>query len=203
MTIDSLETILLTCIFIVPGFLIDGIVNAFSPYGKRKEYVYFLYCLFYSVLHYAVFGWAYILIWKILAWRLLIILGITLIGAIFLGVVIGLFKSRTWLRKLLNFLKCNISNPIPSAWDYLFSKQKSCFIIVTLNDGQIVYGLYSTNSFSSSDCDERDIYIEKIYSIDENNVWIDDSKSLGIYLAYSQIKTIEFLEGGNENATEE
>ena len=197
MTIDSLEILLLTCIFIAPGFLIDGIVNSFSPHGKRKEYTYFLYCLLYSVLHCAVCSWAYVLAWEIenSTYRLLLLCGIALTGAIIFGVVIGLFKSKRWFRKLLNCLKFNVSSPIPTAWDFFFSQQKQFFIIITLKDGEKIFGLYSYNSFSSSDSEERDIYIEKIYNVDENNVWIENPKSLGIYLTNSQIKTMEFLKG--------
>lgn len=43
MTVNSLEIVLLTCIFVAPGFIIDGIVNSFCPIEERKEGVYLLY----------------------------------------------------------------------------------------------------------------------------------------------------------------
>lgn len=206
MTIESMETIVLTCIFIAPGFIVDGIVNAFCPNGKRNEGVYFLYCLVYSVVHCAVCSWAYILAWRLeeahLTWFLILMCVIAAIGAAILGVIIGLFKSRQWLRRLIRKLKGNISHPIPSAWDYYFSKQESSHIIVTLIDGTKIYGYYGSKSYSSSDSDERDIYIEKTYMEDDDNLWIEDSESKGIYIPQSQIQIIEFLQGDNKDGTQ-
>ncbi len=203
MTVESLETVLLTCIFIAPGFIVDGIVNAFCPNGKRNEAVYFLYCLVYSVVHCAVCSWAYILAWKLeevhLTWFLILMCGIALVGAAILGIIIGLFKSRQWLRRLIRKLKCNISHPIPSAWDYYFSKQEPSHIIVTLIDGTKIYGYYGFKSYSSSDSDERDIYIEKTYVENDGNLWAEDSESKGIYIPQSQIQIIEFIQGENKN----
>ena len=112
MTIDSLETVVITCIFIAPGFIVDGVVNAFCPNGKRNEAVYFLYCLIYSVVHCAICSWAYILAWKLeethLIWFLILMCFIAVVGATVLGVIIGLFKSKQWLRKLIRKLRCNI-----------------------------------------------------------------------------------------------
>lgn len=199
MTLDSLETVLLTCIFIAPGFVVDGISNAFSPNGKRNEGVTFLYCLLYSVIHCAICSWAYILTWKLedenLTVFLLIMCVIALIGAFVLGIIIGLFKSKQWLRKLARKFKCNISHPIPSAWDFYFSKQIPSYVIVTLIDGTTIYGYFGYKSYSSSDCDERDIFIEKTFKADGENLWCDDDESLGILIHQSQIKMIEFLQG--------
>lgn len=206
MTLDSLETVFLTCIFVVPGFIVDGISNAFSPNGKRKEGIIFLYCLLYSVIACAICSWAYILVWHLrdenLIYFLLSVCSIALIGAGLLGVIIGLFKSKQWLRKIAQKLKCNVSLPIPSAWDYFFSQQEAFHVIVTLIDDTKVYGYFGSKSYSSSDCDERDIYLEKTYKQDGDNVWGEDDESAGILIHQSQIRAIEFLQGV-KNGTEE
>ena len=59
----------------------------------------------------------------------------------------------------------------------------------------MIYGWFSTKSFASSDSDERDIFIERIYSIDDNNNWIENKSIEGIYIPKEQIKTIELLKG--------
>lgn len=65
MTIENFETVMLTCIFIIPGFIIDGIISTFIPPKKKNEGLHFLLFLTYSVLHLAVWGWLYSLIWRI------------------------------------------------------------------------------------------------------------------------------------------
>ena len=73
------------------------------------------------------------------------------------------------------------------------------FVIITLQDDSTVYGFYGENSFASSEPDERDIYLEKIYDIDEKNKWIENKECLGIHISQNQIKTIEFLKGDFNN----
>ena len=202
MTIDSLETALLICVFIAPGFIIDGIVNAFSPIGKRNSGVYFLYCSLYSIFHCAIYSWAYILVWEH-DWPhptvfILIMGGITIVGACILGIIVGLFKSREWLRKLANKCKFNVSSSIPTAWDYLFSIQSAVYVLITLTDGTEYYGYYGENSYTSSSSDERDIYIEKLYDFDDENGWIENKQSVGLLLNCTQIQSIEFFQKGDD-----
>lgn len=73
------------------------------------------------------------------------------------------------------------------------------FVIITLQDDSKIYGLYGENSFTSTEPDERDIYLEKIYDIDEQNNWVENEYSLGIHILQNQIKTIEFLQGDFKN----
>ena len=101
----------------------------------------------------------------------------------------------TFIDRLLFKLKIKTIHSTPTAWDYFFSKQESSYVIVTLVDGTKLYGYYSLNSFTSSDPDERDMYIEKLY--DEE--WNTDNEDAGAYIAKEQIKYIEFRKGENKN----
>lgn len=204
MTIESFETVLLTCIFIVPGFIIDSLISIFAPPKKKSDGVHFLMFLVYSVVHCAVWSWAYILIWehfreKSITLFLLILCGTALLSSFILGIVLGLLKKYNVLRYILDKVGFNVSHPTETAWEYLFSKQKSSYVIILLNDDTKVYGWYSSKSFTSSDFEERDIYIEQFY--DENWNLVDGNK--GIYIAKDQIKTINFYKGADEENAEE
>lgn len=134
----------------------------------------------------------------------LLLLAITLIGASLLGLVIGCFKYHNGFEILLKKMKIKKSHPIPSAWDYFFSKQETAWVIVTLKNGKTIYGLYADRSFASSDPEERDLFIEKTYILEDGNVWIEDESSSGILLSQNEIETIEFLKGeNNSNGKEE
>ena len=63
MTVDSLEIVVLTCIFVAPGFIIDIIVNLFCPSGDRKESIHLITCIIYSVVQCALLSWLYVMIW--------------------------------------------------------------------------------------------------------------------------------------------
>ena len=196
LTINSFNMVLYTCVFLLPGFIINSIVESLVPPRKFYETKYFFSCLFYSVVNCAVLSWAYILIinskqkaeWT----HWLLLLSTTIIGAIIIGLCIGLLKQNEVIEHLCR--KCNFKkiHPIPTAWDYYFSKSEPSWVIVNLKSGKTVYGLYSYNSFASSQYDDRDIYIEKVYQVTSEMAWEEDERSKGILISKEDIESIEF-----------
>lgn len=121
------------------------------------------------------------------------ILVITIVVAALLAFILGVIKQKGVIEWLFEKLNLNKIHPIPTAWDYYFSKQMESWVIVTLKNGKTIYGKFSTNSFASSDSDERDLYIEKTYSVDDDMIWKDNGKNMSILIKYDEISTIEFL----------
>jgi hypothetical protein len=200
MTINSLDIVFLTCVFLIPGYIIQEIIALFCPPKAIGDAKSFLSNLLYSIINCAIWSWAYQLLFNsqvkyasILFW--IIILAITLLGAILLGFTIGILKNKDLFRKLIiKITKKTIMHPIPTSWDYKFSKiDYGNWIIVRLVDGKQVAGLYSSNSFSSSEVNERDLYIEEVYLINSNNEWIKQERTDGILINASEIRTIEFF----------
>lgn len=200
MIIQSLDIVFLTCIFLIPGYLISEIIALFCPPKNLSETKLFLKNLLYSIINCAVWSWAYQILLDskiqyatILFWA--IILSITLLGAAILGFFIGIINNKDLIRKfIVKITKRTVLHPIPTSWDYKFSKIKyGKWVIVRLNDGTLVAGLYASHSFSSSEINERDIYIEEVYLISEHNQWIKKERTDGILIKASEIKTIEFF----------
>ncbi len=128
----------------------------------------------------------------------------SLIFAIILPILIGVFvghnaKQFTFHRLLVK-LGLDPIHPIPSAWDSKFTDFSEEFVLVRLKDGTSFGGLVGTDSFVSSDSEERDIYIENIYIIDASNNWISTGR--GVFVSGGEISTIEFIplnyEGEND-----
>lgn len=205
MTIDSLEIIVLTCVFVAPGFIIDGVIKAFCPTTPPKEGIQLLRCIIYSVLQCALLSWCYFLIWwefkeRNLILFIILVCIITLIGALLIGTLFGILKSKQLLRILARKLKFNVNYPIPTAWDYYFSKQIGTHLIVTLIDGTTLYGYWGGDSYCSSSADGRDIYIEKLYRFnDQNGEWTENKESHGVIINQNQIEYIEFVSKGDKN----
>ena len=197
MTIDSFEVVFYTCIFLLPGFIIKSIMDTLVPPIKHNDTKYFFSCLLYSVVNCAVWSWAYLLLNKIseehptIYW--ISLLAITVVGATLLAIFIGVVKQKGFIEWLFAKMRVNKIHPVPTAWDYYFSKQEESWIIVTLKNGKTIYGKFSEHSFASSDAEERDLYIEKTYNIKEDMTWVEDDKSNGILVAKDEIETIEFL----------
>ncbi len=199
MMYDSIDTAFYTALFLLPGYVIISIVNAFNPQSRFNESKYFLKCLLYSFVNLGVWGWVYSVVLNktvpetSLQWLLLAF--VTLVGSALLGFFIGLIKQKMHLSRLLNHLRILTIHPTQSAWDYLFSKQESYYVIVTMKDDKIVRGWFSDKSFASSDPDNHDLYIEQCYG----DGWSEDPQSRGIYIPGDQIKYIEFKEGEMED----
>lgn len=202
MIYDSIDAVFYTALFILPGYVITSIVNAFNPQGRLNESKFFLKCLLYSLVNLGVWCWAYSIVlnstvlksnfqWFLLA-------AVTLAGSALLGLIIGIIKQKMPLSKLLNFCGLSTIHPTTLAWDYLFSKQESYYVIVKMDDDKIVRGWFSSNSFASSDPDNHDLYIEQCYG----EGWSEDPQSRGIYIPGDQIKYIELKEGETDNGKE-
>ena len=199
MTIDSFDIVFYTAIFILPGFLINSVIDTLNPTQKKSEGVLLLKSILYSIIHCAVWSWAYKLIFKLedivpyLYWVALI--SFTIIAATVFAILIGITKQKQVLRKVLSFLGIYCPHSIPNSWDYAFGRSEGIWVIITLTDDNVIYGKYSTKSFASSAPEERDLFIEKTYIPNEKGEWIEVEANEGIYIQKDQIKTVEFLRG--------
>lgn len=197
MTIDSIEVVFYTCVFLLPGFIIKSIMDTLVPPPRHNDAKYFFSCLFYSIVNCAVWSWAYISIntlsenHPIIYW--LLILTITVLGSSLVAILISVIKQKGIIEWIFSRIKISKIHPVPTAWDYFFSKQQASWIIVTLKSGKSIYGIFSTRSYASSDPEERDIYIEKTYVLKDDMTWEEDEKSNGILISKDEIETIEFL----------
>lgn len=89
------------------------------------------------------------------------------------------------------------NSSVPYRMGFCFSKQQSCWVIVTLMSGEMISGRYATKSFASSDIDKRDLYLEDVYTINEQSVWHHIDGNEGVLILGESIKCIEFFTGGN------
>lgn len=108
-----------------------------------------------------------------------------------LGILLGLNAQKGWVRNILKIIKINAVHAQPTSWDWKFSSRKDYWILVTLKDSNQCGGYFGDKSFVSSEPDERDLYIEKVYSLDDNGDWLDVGPK-AVWIVPSEIKTIEF-----------
>lgn len=197
--INSFDVVFYTTIFIMPGFLIRNIIDTLNPPRKLTDSVLTLNYLGYSIINCACLSWIYKIILSlknthpVLFW--LLFLSITLVGALLIGFIIAIFKQTNVIDRVWSKFNVKSIHPTPTAWDYVFSQQKASYVIVTLEDGTEIRGLYSFHSFCSSDNENRDLFLEKTYKIGNNDEWIYSPDSNGIYIPSAKIKYIEFKEG--------
>ena len=199
MTIDSFDIVFYTAIFVLPGFIINSIIDAMNPPKKHNDGIYLLKCIGLSLVSCGVWCWLYKIILECdrlsTLWHWILLVLTSVVGSALLGFVIALIKQSQCISWILSKLKINIMHATPTAWDYLFFNQGPTFIIVTLIDDTKLYGWYSSKSFTSSDQDERDIFVEIGYKLSKDGKWEKDTQSGGFYVPKDQIKYIEFKKG--------
>lgn len=197
MTIDSLEVVFYTCVFLLPGFIIKSVIDTLVPPIKHNDSKYFFSCLLYSIVNCAIWSWMYLLLNRISYNRPIIywisLLVVTVVDATLVAFIIGVAKQKGIIEWVFKKIGINKIHPAPTAWDYYFSKQEESRIVVTLKSGKTIYGKFSEHSFSSSDAEERDLYIEKTYILKDDMTWEEDEKSKGILIAKEEIETVEFF----------
>lgn len=193
-----MDTLFYTTVFLLPGFVIGSIIDKTNPPQKYHEGSFFLRCLGWSIINCACWSWIYLSIihGKIenttLYWALLVL--VTILGAVIIALLVAVTKQKNLVGKAFNMVNIDTIHSIPTAWDYIFVKREAGFITVSLIDGSKINGWYSSKSFTSSETDERDLFIEEQY----NDDWTQIVENKGVYIARNQIKTIEFLKGEEE-----
>ena len=193
----SFETVIYTIYFILPGFIIAKIMAGNTPSEEKSEGEKVLTYLGYSVLNFALWFALYYLVSIRLPdktpgyWLWLAI--ITLGGSVLTGFVLNILKQKEIVQKLTSNIALTTKNSIPTAWDYTFSTLiEGCYIKVCLDDGTLIRGAFYDESLASSDIKDRDLYIEKVYLLDENNKWVPDKNNEGIWISSKGIKWISF-----------
>jgi hypothetical protein len=198
MTISTYEVVIYTGIFLVPGFIIDEIVTTLKPIKVYSDSVKALRYIGYSVFNLTVWFWLFYLIKTAVdnssVWYFLLLELSLLATSAISGVVIGLIRKFELLRKLFARFDINILHPVPTAWDYKFSEiYTEKWVIVTLENDKHVYGKFGYASLASSEKDERDIFLEEIWSLGEDDNWKKRERTDGVWIKATNIKMIEFL----------
>ena len=192
MKIWETDKLVLFLAFFIPGFISIKIYDLLVPSERRDFSKCLIEAIGYSSLNYAAFFWLIILIYsnniyfynKILYFILLLII-------IFIMPV-------TWPILFLKLSKWepiarNIIHPVLKPWDYLFCKREAFWVIIHLKDGRKVGGTYGKNSFTSSYPSEEQIYLEKVWKLNENGIFLEPIEgSKGIIVSSSEILAIEF-----------
>jgi hypothetical protein len=197
MEIDTFNAVLFAAVFAVPGFLASAAFSAAVPRAKATTESRRLEFLSLSCLNNAIWLWLLVLIFQggLLrsspVWAGLLLMLPVLVSPLLIGVLLGRLCTKPRTRTLLAQVGFRTQRLIPTAWDYHFSRERACFVIVKLRDGSFVYGYYGCDSFAGDDPDCHDIFLERQYRRDKGK-WTPIDRSDGILIAYDQIAAIEF-----------
>lgn len=200
MQISDVHTIFLFIIFFVPGCIFMESYSLVIPTGRIDYSKSWQKIVVYSIVFSGATYFLYDLAkFEHIAWanNLILILGIFIVPAITPFLFLRL-QNIKWFHD-------NMLLPHPTAWDYIFNKRKSYWVILNLKSGDRIGGIYDVNSYTSAFPYEHDIYIEKIWELDEDGGFIQQiEQSAGMWVQGSEISAIEFFVNSiDENGDDE
>lgn len=201
--LKSAESLFLVLAFIAPGFVIISVRNYFvirRPLATTERALAYLTA---SALNYALFSpLIYLLIvsrhaplMQAVGWFVVLFLGPTIVGLVW-----AIASQGDWIRTILRRLGMRPVHVIPTAWDWKFANIKDpVFPLITLKNGEQFGGLFGYQSFASSTSDRRDIFLEQLYDVLEDEEWAEAQPGKGVLIDYTEIAYIEFM-GGNQQS---
>jgi hypothetical protein len=129
-------------------------------------------------------------------WMSLVAIAVVVVMPTLYGLCAGTWRQKRLGARVLEKLglKTFEQHHIPTAWDYLFSRIRPAWVVVTLKNGSKVYGFMGTASYLSSESEERDIYISHTVQPAEYGQMEFVKNTRGVYIAASEVSVISFTE---------
>ena len=205
MTFDTFNAVLFTATFLIPGFIWASILSMVYPRRAQAIELRVLEFLTLSCVNHGLWIWLMIPVFRgdfmdrHPFWAGVLMILPVLASPIALGLATGRLYQHDQIKRVLGRLGFRTVHPIPTAWDYHFSRSLPYWVIVRLQDGSSVYGLYGYNSFAGDDPAERDLYIEAMFTPTPSGEWAPVEDSGGIIIKAEQIAAIEFRKNSEVN----
>ncbi len=117
---------------------------------------------------------------------------IAFVSPVALALLIAKLQQTQWIGNFLGRFGFNTINPIPTAWDYQFTKNDPNWVVVTLKDGSKVFGFYGLKSFTGDEPGHRDIFLEAVFEPTETGEWAPVEDTAGVWISADQLAIIEF-----------
>lgn len=193
MDVWQVDKMLLLLLFCIPGFISLIIYDLIIATERRNLSKSLLDVVCYSALNYAALSWLIYLIHvgrfyenhKLLyVFSLVLTLFVVPILWPFLFIKLTTYK----------FFAKYILLPNLKAWDYVFGKKESFWVIVHLKNGKMIGGKYDTKSYASSYPAQEQIYLEEVWELDNNGKFLMPiERSKGMLILNDELSAIEFF----------
>ncbi len=200
--------VVLTILFIVPGFLWKRAADLTLGYAPTRHQLH-EYLLF-SFINYLlgiplilllmwcmpeeldltsrkgiIAVWPYVLLW---------VLPVVILPVL-CGTISAKLAQAQKTEGMLSRLGIHMLHPAPTAWDYVFHRDQRYWARIDLADGSRVEGVFDSNSLASSTHEERDVFLETVFELDEESGDYEPlERNAGILVRGEHIKTVAFFD---------
>ena len=185
--------------FVVPGFIAIKVYELLSPSAQVDTSKQVIDAVSYSCLNYGFLLWP---IYFVESSNLrtnnpqvyaLFYMGVLFFAPVLLVLFWKYLRGLDWIQKF-------VPHPTQKPWDFVFSQRRTCWVIVTLKNGEKIGGMYGPNSFASSAPAEEQIYLEETWLLNEDGGFdCKAEQTSGIIILSSEILSVEFMHSGEED----
>jgi Family of unknown function (DUF6338) len=180
---------------VVPGVVATGVYSYLIPSERRKLADYLVELITFSMFYLALFFWLIGLLYMpVIQTRTYLFYPLVLVAVFIVPAFLGWLGSyliqAPWLRQFAKL----VVHPVPMAWDYVFGKGKSYWVVFYLKNGKKIGGYYSSESFVSGYPDIQDIYVQELWRLDELGRFAEKvDRTAGGYFKMEDCDYVEFL----------
>lgn len=183
--------------FVVPGFIAIKIYELLSPSQRIDSSKQIIDAVSYSCVNYGLLSVPIYLVEK---YQInnnhpnLYFLFYSIVIFIFPIILVVAWKKIRELDCIQKF----VPHPTQKPWDYVFSKRKTYWVIVTLKNGEKIAGMYGLKSFASSAPAEEQLYLEEHWLLNEDGGFDRQAEQTsGIIILSSEIRSVELIHSGD------
>ena len=217
----TLENILITIFFVIPGAIIMSIRALFITTRIRKSSeailsyfvisiiyqasvftILFLFCLMFYQQTLELY-WTEKSVYDLInnnKWIIpCVFVPFVFIIPGILGLLLGLDIQRELIYRCVRRWNFKVLDAQKTAWNFKFSQLKPQDVSVLLKDGSEYFGYFGGDSLASSDSNERDIYIQDLRRVKykDKDKW-EHIDQTSVLIAGGEIKTVKFLKRESE-----
>jgi hypothetical protein len=109
--------------------------------------------------------------------------------------VVGALRSRRFLKR--------VQIAYPTAWDFFFDAREPVFVLVHMNNGALLAGLFGPESYVGTYPNDGEMYLEAVYALNaEREIGEELPNTRGVLLQRSQYSYVEFISPPRNEVTD-
>lgn len=114
---------------------------------------------------------------------------------VLIGLVVGWLADRNYMPDGLRRLVMPTVQPVTDAFDFALDQiEGPSYVILSFSDGRSVYGYFGSKSFANGKGREGGIYLESVYVLDDEEVWVEVQPHRRSWISLQDLNTIEFID---------
>jgi Family of unknown function (DUF6338) len=182
-------------VLVVPGLVAIKCYDLFVPRSRNLANV-LIEAVLYSLVNFTIFFWALLPLnakgFAEAHTTCYVLAMFVLIGVTPCLLAFATYRFRT-SKPAYSWL--GLDHPHRTGWEHFMAKRQACYMLFHLKDGDKFGGFYGENSYAATYPEEPEVYVEKVYEVDEHGAFVKEIEgTLGTVVRLADIERVELLQ---------